>query len=64
MSEYLWTAFIARDGSNDVLVASSPDGNTWTGSRSINQTGQFAPSLASFNGALERQPLPGVRLQR
>lgn len=52
MTNYLWTAFVADNGSNDILAASSPDGVTWTPSVPINQTSPFTPSLALFNGIL------------
>src|SRR5271165_4788925 len=52
MANNLWTAFIADNGSNDILVASSPDGVTWTPSVPINQTSPFTPSVALFNGNL------------
>ena len=52
MANNLWTAFIADNGSNDILVASSPDGTTWTPSVPINETSPFTPSLALFNGNL------------
>jgi len=52
MSQNLWTAFIASNGSNQILVDSSPDGQTWTGSRFINQWSPFTPALAFFNGSL------------
>jgi hypothetical protein len=48
----LWTAFIADNGSNEILVASLPEGGTWTPSVPINQTSPFTPSLALFNGKL------------
>jgi hypothetical protein len=48
----LWTAFIADNGSNDILAASSADGATWTPSVPINQTSPFTPSLTLFNGSL------------
>jgi hypothetical protein len=38
MANYLWTAFIADNGRNDILAASSPDGVRWTPSVPINQT--------------------------
>jgi hypothetical protein len=52
MAKNLWTAFIADNGSNEILAASSPDGATWTPSVPINQTSPFTPSLAFFNGSL------------
>ena len=52
MANCLWTAFIADNGSNDILAASSPDGVTWTPSVPINQTSPFAPSLVLFDGKL------------
>ncbi len=52
MSQNLWSAFIAANGSNQVLVASSPDTKSWTGSRFINQWSPFAPAMAYFNGSL------------
>lgn len=52
MANNLWTAFIADNGSNDILAASSPDGVTWTPSVPINQTSPFTPSLALFKGSL------------
>ncbi len=52
MANNLWTAFIANNGSNDILAASSPDGFTWTPSVPINQTSPYTPSLAMFNGSL------------
>ncbi len=52
MSNNLWTAFIADNGSNDILAASLPEGGTWTPSVPINQTSPFAPSLALFSGVL------------
>jgi hypothetical protein len=51
MANFLWTAFIADNGSNDILVASS-DGTSWTPSVVINQTSPFTPSLALFKGKL------------
>jgi hypothetical protein len=51
MANFLWTAFIADNGSNDILVASS-DGTSWTPSVAINQTSPFTPSLALFKGTL------------
>jgi len=51
MSQNLWTAFIAANGSNEILV-NSTDGNTWTGSRFINQWSPFRPALAYINGSL------------
>lgn len=52
MANNLWTAFIADNGSNEILAASSPDGVTWTPSVPINQTSPFTPSLAFFQGSL------------
>jgi hypothetical protein len=52
MANNLWTAFIADNGSNDILAASLPEGGTWTPSVPINQTSPFAPSLALFEGVL------------
>jgi hypothetical protein len=52
MANNLWTAFIADNGSNDILAASFPEGGTWTPSVPINQTSPFTPSLALFNGTL------------
>ena len=52
MANNLWTAFIANNGSNDILVASSPNGSAWNPSVPINQTSPFTPSLALFNGTL------------
>lgn len=52
MSQNLWTAFIASDGSNQILVDSSPDGKNWTGSRFINQWSPFTPALAYFGNNL------------
>ncbi len=52
MANSLWTAFIADNGSNDILVASLPEGGTWTPSVPINQTSPHTPSLALFNGSL------------
>lgn len=52
MANYLWTTFIANNGSNDILAASSTNGTTWTPSVPINQTSPFTPSLAFFNGSL------------
>jgi hypothetical protein len=52
MANNLWTAFIADNGSNDILAASLPEGGTWTPSVPINQTSPFTPSLALFNGSL------------
>src|SRR5580700_6438114 len=52
MANNLWTAFIADNGSNDILVASSPSGGPWTPSVPINQTSPFTPSLALFDGKL------------
>ena len=52
MNEYLWTAFIAADGSNRVLVASSQAGQPWTGSRFIEQWSPFTPSLKYFKNRL------------
>jgi len=52
MANYLWTAFIADNGSNDILAASSADGVNWTPSVPINQTSPFTPSLALFDGKL------------
>src|ERR1700722_18920307 len=53
MANYLWTAFIADNGSNDILVASSVDGVAdWTPSVPINETSPFTPSLALFDGKL------------
>jgi hypothetical protein len=52
MANNLWTAFIADNGSNDILVASSPSGGPWTPSVPINQTSPFTPSLALYNGSL------------
>jgi hypothetical protein len=52
MANNLWAAFIADNGSNDILTASSADGATWTPSASVNQTSPFTPSLALFEGAL------------
>jgi hypothetical protein len=52
MANNLWAAFIADNGSNDILVASSANGATWTPSVPINQTSPFTPSLALFNGSL------------
>jgi hypothetical protein len=48
----LWTAFIADNGSNEILAASLPEGETWTPSVSINETSRFTPSLALFGGKL------------
>jgi hypothetical protein len=53
--ELLWTAFIADNGSNDTLVASS-DGTSWTPSVVINQTSLFTPSLAR----LKRRPYVAI----
>jgi hypothetical protein len=47
----LWTAFIANNPTNNVLVASSADGVNWSAGAGINQTSQFAPSLVAFNGS-------------
>lgn len=52
MATNLWTAFIAHNGSNDILAASSPDGMAWTSSGPVNQTSPFTPSLALFEGKL------------
>jgi hypothetical protein len=52
MADNLWTAFIADNGSNDILVASSPDGVSWNPSVPINQTSPFTPALALFAGKL------------
>jgi hypothetical protein len=52
MANNLWTAFIADNGSNDILAASLAGGGTWTPSVPINQTSPFTPSLALFEGVL------------
>jgi hypothetical protein len=52
MANNLWTAFIANNGSNEILAASLPEGGTWTPSVPINQTSPFTPSLALFKGVL------------
>jgi hypothetical protein len=52
MANNLWAAFIANNGSNDILVASAPDGVNWTPSVPINETSPFTPSLALFEGKL------------
>jgi hypothetical protein len=52
LSQNLWTAFIAANGSDQILVASTKDGNSWTASRFINQTSPFTPSIAFFNRRL------------
>jgi hypothetical protein len=52
MANNLWTAFIADNGSNDILVASSASGTTWTPSVPIYQTSPFTPALALFDGVL------------
>jgi hypothetical protein len=48
----LRTAFIADNGSNEILAASLPEGGTWTLSAPIYQTSPFTPSLAYFGDAL------------
>jgi hypothetical protein len=52
MADYLWTTFIADNGSNDILAASSADGVTWTPSVPINQTSPFTPSMAVHENIL------------
>jgi len=52
MANNLWTAFIADNGSNEILSASLPEGGTWTGSAPTYQTTPFSPSLAYFNNTL------------
>ncbi len=52
MAKFLWTAFIADNGSNDILVASSSDGSRWTPSVVTNQTSPFTPSLALYGHRL------------
>jgi hypothetical protein len=52
MSQNLWTAFVAANGSNQILVDSTPDGKSWTGSRFINQWSPSTPAMAFFNGSL------------
>lgn len=52
MANSLWAAFVADNGSNQILMASSQDGSTWTPSVFINQWSPFTPSLAYFNGRL------------
>jgi len=52
MANNLWTAFVADNGSNEILAASSPEGVTWTPSVPINQTSPYTPSLALLNGIL------------
>ncbi len=51
MSQNIWTAFIAKTG-NKILVDSSPDGRTWTGTRYFNQTSPYTPALAFYDGNL------------
>ena len=51
MSQNIWTAFVAKTG-NKILVDSSSDGRTWTGSRYFNQTSQNTPALAFYGGKL------------
>ncbi len=51
MPQNIWTTFIAESGSK-VLVDSSPDGKTWTGTRYFNQTSPYRPALASYDGKL------------
>lgn len=51
MSQNLWTAFIAANGSNQILVDST-DGTTWSGSRFINQWSPFTPALTYFDNKL------------
>lgn len=52
MANNLWTAFIAKNGSNNILVASSQYGSTWTPSVPIYQKSPFTPALAFFKGGL------------
>jgi hypothetical protein len=52
MATNLWAAFIADNGSNNILAASLAEGGAWTPSVPINQTSPFTPSLALFNGSL------------
>jgi hypothetical protein len=52
MANNLWTAFIADNGSNDILAASLPEGGAWTSSAPIYQTSPFSPALAYFGDAL------------
>src|SRR5580700_3080392 len=48
----LWTAFIANNAGDAVLVSSSPNGTSWTGNTNIGQSSKFAPTLAFFNNRL------------
>jgi hypothetical protein len=52
MANNLWTAFLADNGSNEVLSASLPEGGSWTASAPTYQTSQFSPSMAWFNNTL------------
>ena len=45
----LWTAFAARNGTGDLLVASSPDGVNWTDNTKLNARSFATPSLAGYN---------------
>ncbi len=48
----LFTAYLSNDGTDNLLVCSSSDGNNWTAGSLVNQTSTFPPSMAVFNGAL------------
>jgi len=50
MAHDLWAAFLNE--SNEILVASSPDGREWTSSRDIDNLSRFAPALAVFDSSL------------
>ena len=51
MSQNIWTAFLGENDSK-ILVDSSPDGKTWTGTRYFNQTSRFTPALAFYGDKL------------
>jgi hypothetical protein len=51
-STVLLTAFVANNGTNDLLVASSGDGVSWSGNTRVGQSSKAAPSLAVFNKRL------------
>jgi len=48
----LYLAFTASDGSNGLLICSSPQGTDWSAKTSVNQSSFSAPSLAEFKLSL------------
>jgi hypothetical protein len=49
----LYVAFLAANSSNDILLCSSSDGQSWSGNVPVpNQSSGLAPAIAGFNGRL------------